>query len=92
MSSCGVLFESDCDSPVCRHIELSRDWPVQSDENCLLKLVEQGRVVRHENRQFAVKIERHKFKKQAASPLNGSALGWDGLTLWSRAKSLQQGA
>jgi PilZ domain len=73
MSRSGVLFESDRDSPVGGRIELSIDWPVQLDENCLLKLVEQGRVVRHENRRFAVKIERYEFKRQAASLLEKSA-------------------
>lgn len=74
MSSSGVLFESDCDSPGEGSIELSIDWPVQLDDDCLLKLVGQGRVVRHVNRHFAVKIERYEFKKQAASPLNDRCL------------------
>lgn len=82
MSSSGVLFESDCDSPVGGHIELLIDWPVQLHKDCLLRLVEQGRVVRHENRHFAVKIERFEFRKQAASLLEKSALGCDDLTLW----------
>jgi hypothetical protein len=82
MSSSGVLFESDCDSPVGGQIELLIDWPVQLHKDCLLRLVEQGRVVRHENRHFAVKIERFEFRKQAASLLEKSALGCDVLTLW----------
>jgi hypothetical protein len=73
MSSSGVLFESDYNSTVGGHIELSIDWPVQSDDNCLLKLVEQARVVRHAHRHFAVRIERYKFKKQAASLREKSA-------------------
>jgi hypothetical protein len=34
MSSSGVLFESDCDSPVGGHIELLIDRPVQLHKDC----------------------------------------------------------
>jgi hypothetical protein len=81
MSSSGVLFHSDCDCPVAGNIELSIDWPVQPDENCVVKLVIQGRFIRHENSQFAVKIQRFEFRKQAASRLDKSTLGRDVLTL-----------
>jgi hypothetical protein len=68
ISSSGLLFTSDCDPPVGSRVELSIDWPVQLNEKCLLKLVAQGRIIRHESDKFAVKISSHEFRTQAASP------------------------
>jgi hypothetical protein len=68
ISSSGLLFTSDCDPPVGSRVELSIDWPVQLDEKCLVKLVAQGRIIRHQSGEFAVKILSHDFRTQAASP------------------------
>jgi hypothetical protein len=62
ISSSGLLFTSDCDPPVGSRVELSIDWPVQLNEKCLLKLVAQGRIIRHESNKFAVKISSHEFR------------------------------
>src|SRR4051812_5760735 len=69
VSSSGVLFNSHCDLPVGNKVEFSIDWPVKLNDNCLLKLVVRGRVVRHQNGQFAVKVERYNFRKETASSL-----------------------
>jgi hypothetical protein len=69
VSSSGVLFKSHCDLPVGRIVELVIDWPVRLNDNCFLKLVARGRVVRHQNGQFAVKVERYNFRKETASSL-----------------------
>jgi hypothetical protein len=49
MSSSGVLFESERGCPVGGHTELSISWPLQLNQNCSLKLIAQGRLVRQKN-------------------------------------------
>jgi hypothetical protein len=67
ISSSGVLVEAKSGPPVGTCIELSIQWPVSLNERCLLKLIAKGRVVRQNDRQFAVKVLKYEFKTQAAS-------------------------
>ena len=71
ISSGGVLFEADDivetkDIPEGgRMVELVMDWPLLLREMCALKLVVRGRVVRHDTRRLALKIEQHEFRTAA---------------------------
>jgi PilZ domain len=66
ISSSGVLVRSDCDLPVGERVELLIDWPVQLNDNCGLKFITEGRIIRHSNREFAVRIVRHEFRTHEA--------------------------
>lgn len=76
MSSSGLLFESNSGPAVGTLIELAIEWPVALNEECLLRLIAKGRIVRQDNRQFAVKVLRYEFKTHAAS--KKSAIESDG--------------
>jgi hypothetical protein len=73
ISSSGLLFESNSDLALGSSLELSIEWPVRLNEKCLLRLIAKGRIVRQNNRQFAVEVLRYEFRTHAAS--KKSALG-----------------
>src|SRR4051812_37297368 len=62
MGSGGILFTTEEKLPVGRAIELSVNWPARLDGTCLLQFVATGRVVRSDDRQAAVRIDRYEFK------------------------------
>jgi hypothetical protein len=66
ISSRGVLFETSCDLPVGKRVELSIAWPALLNEKCRLKMVAVGRVVRVENGKAAALIQKHEFRTQGA--------------------------
>jgi hypothetical protein len=62
MSSTGVLFTTDRELNPGRRIEVSISWPAQLNENCALKLVATGRVVRTEPGRAAIEIQQYEFR------------------------------
>ena len=64
MSSRGVLFTVEGEIALGRKIELSISWPAQLNENCALRFVAEGRVVRCEDNTAAVEIGRYEFRTQ----------------------------
>lgn len=69
MGSGGILFTTEELLPVGRSVELSVDWPAQLNGVCPLKFVAVGRVVRSEQTQAAVRIERYQFKTRGRVPV-----------------------
>ncbi len=67
MSSSGVLFTAETQLPVGRRVELSVDWPAQLNENCGLKLVALGRIVRSSAQAAAMRIDKYDFRTRAAA-------------------------
>ena len=65
MSSSGVLFTTESVLPEGERIELAVSWPVQLD-GVSLKLVLSGRLVRAEEMQAAMSIERYEFKTRGS--------------------------
>ena len=68
LSSRGVLFEADNIRSVTNIavgssiIELRLDWPLMLEEQCMLKLVVRGLVVRQDGDRLALVIERYEFR------------------------------
>ena len=69
MSSGGVLFTTEGPLPQGERVELSVSWPAQLNHTLPLKLVAMGRLVRCENSQAAIVIERYEFKTQGSNGL-----------------------
>jgi hypothetical protein len=67
MSSSGVLFTSEAQLPVGRRVELSVDWPAQLNENCGLKLVALGRIIRSSAEAAAIRIDKYDFRTRATA-------------------------
>lgn len=67
MSSSGVLFTSETQLPVGRRVELSVDWPAQLNEQCGLKLVALGRIVRSSAESAAIRIDKYDFRTRATA-------------------------
>lgn len=67
IGSGGILFTTEEDLPVGRMLEISVNWPARLDGTCPLKFVATGRVVRAENHQAAVRIERYEFRTRGAA-------------------------
>ena len=63
----GLLFTTEEKIPLGRQVEISVNWPARLDGTCPLKFVAVGRVVRSENRQAAVRIERYEFKTRGVA-------------------------
>ena len=80
MGSGGILFTTEERLPLGRSVELSVSWPARLDGTCPLQFVATGRVVRSEERQAAVRIERYEFKTRRESclgtPLSLAVAGW----------------
>ena len=62
MSSTGILFTTDRALAPGRSLELSISWPALLDNNCPLKLVVKGRVVRIEDGKVALEMMSHEFR------------------------------
>jgi hypothetical protein len=75
MSSSGILFTTAAQLPLGRRVELSVDWPAQLNENCGLKLIAMGRVVRSSADSSAMRIEKYDFRTRATARIKvaGSA-------------------
>ena len=69
MGSGGILFTTEEKLPVGRSVELSVNWPARLDGTCPLQFVATGRVVRSDDRQAAVRIDRYEFRTRSATSL-----------------------
>ena len=75
ISSSGVLFTAEHMLLPGRRMELSISWPAQLNDQCALKLVARGRVVRFEGGRAALEIQQYEFRTQPLSPPGGSRPG-----------------
>ncbi|HEY1183292.1 MAG TPA: PilZ domain-containing protein [Bryobacteraceae bacterium] len=64
ISSGGVWFTTECMLTTGMPVELSMTWPVLLNDNCPMKLMIYGCVVRSNERGAAVAIERYEFRTQ----------------------------
>jgi hypothetical protein len=62
MSSAGILFTTENVVLPGRRLEVSVNWPAQLNDNCALKLVARGRVVRYEDGRAAMEIQQYEFR------------------------------
>jgi hypothetical protein len=62
MSSSGLAFVTNDTFHVATYVELSISWPVLLNDNCLLKLIVEGTVVRSGGTSTAIRIKRHEFR------------------------------
>ncbi len=69
MSSGGVLFTTESPLPEGERVELAVSWPAQLNDQLPLKLVAMGRLVRAEDSQAAISIERYEFKTRCSAGL-----------------------
>ena len=65
MGSGGILFTTHERLPVGRTIEVAVNWPAKLGGSCPLRFVAIGRVVRSEDTQAAVRIQRYEFRTRA---------------------------
>jgi hypothetical protein len=68
MSNSGILFTTVHTLLPGRQIELAIDWPAQFGDNCALKLMARGRVVRFEGDCAAVEILSSEFRTLSTHP------------------------
>ncbi len=67
MSSRGILFSTRGRLCEDTRLELALSWPALLNDTCPLKLVAQGRIVRSNEREAAIEIERYDFRTQGAA-------------------------
>ena len=79
MSSSGVLFTSESALPIGRKVELSVDWPAELNENCGLKLVAQGKIVRSSTECAAITIDKYDFRTRATARVRTAGSGSSGV-------------
>jgi len=65
MASGGILFTTRAKLPVGRTVEVAVNWPAKLGGTCPLKFVAVGRVVRSEDTQAAVRIQRYEFRTRS---------------------------
>jgi hypothetical protein len=65
MGSGGVGFSIGRELPAGNFIELSISWPVLLEENCPMRLIVFGRVVRSDNGKSACTIDKYEFRTQS---------------------------
>jgi hypothetical protein len=56
-----------------RTIEVAVSWPTQLNDNCPLKLVARGRVVRFEPGKAALEIQHYEFRTQGAQAMTAAS-------------------
>ena len=69
ISSTGILFSTEQLLLPGKRLELSVSWPAQLDNQCPLKLVARGKVVRYEPGCAAVEIQQYEFRTQGSRGL-----------------------
>jgi hypothetical protein len=69
MSSGGVLFTTESPLPAGERVEIAVSWPAQLNDVLPLKLVAMGRLVRTEDAQAAISVERYEFKTRGSNGL-----------------------
>ena len=65
MSSAGILFTTEEMVLPGRRLEVAVNWPAQLNNQCALKLVARGRVVRFEDGRAAMEIQQYEFRTAA---------------------------
>ena len=69
----GILFTTQERLPLGIMVELSVNWPARLAGTCLLQVVATGRVVRSEESQAAIRLERYEFKTRRLNGLSATA-------------------
>ena len=69
ISSTGILFTTEHVLLPGRTLEVSVSWPAHLNNNCPLKLVARGRVVRFEPGKAAIEIQHYEFRTQGMQSL-----------------------
>jgi len=69
VSGGGILFQSEKPLDVGTRVKLSIPWPVRLNQQCNLKLLAEGRVVRSHNKGVAVEFEKWEFRTQGSRAL-----------------------
>jgi hypothetical protein len=67
MSSSGVLFTTEQEILPGRRLEVAVSWPAQLNNQCPLKLVARGKVVRAEPGRAALEIQQYEFRTAGTS-------------------------
>jgi hypothetical protein len=67
ISSTGVLFTTDKLLIPGRRLEVSINWPAQLNNQCALKLVARGRIVRFDQGKVAMEIQQYEFRTASSS-------------------------
>jgi len=67
ISSGGIYFTAEHLLVPGRRVELSISWPAQLNQNCALRLVARGRVLRFEQGMAALEIQQYEFRTQSAA-------------------------
>jgi hypothetical protein len=67
MSSRGVLFTTESSLPEAACVELAVSWPAELDDAIPLKLVATGILVRAEEKQAALSIQKYEFRTRGLS-------------------------
>ena len=79
LSSGGVGLEVDQPLAIGAFIEMSISWPVLLDQNCLMRLIAFGRVVRCDGRRVACTIDKYEFRTQARTLQFATPIRSDGM-------------
>ncbi len=69
----GILFTTQKKLPMGSLVELSVNWPARLGGTCLLQVVATGRVVRSEENEAAIRLERYEFKTRSVNGLSATA-------------------
>ena len=65
LCSSGVLFTTDHPLPTGEFIELAINWPVLLDDNCPMRLIVFGRILRASRTQAVCSIDKYEFRTAA---------------------------
>src|SRR3954462_8543540 len=65
IGSGGGPFTTEERLPMGRMVEIAVNWPARLDGTCPLKFVATGRIIRSEDTQAAVRIERYEFRTRS---------------------------
>jgi hypothetical protein len=67
MSSSGVLFTTESGLPKGARVEIAVSWPARLEDATALKLVATGVLVRSDESQAAISIQRYEFRTRGSS-------------------------
>jgi hypothetical protein len=82
MSSTGIAFTTQQPLPLGTLVELSISWPALLNNDCPMKLMVFGRIIRSEGERAATTIERYEFRTTGRAGLaQGQVAGIPGLRL-----------
>ena len=62
ISSAGVLFETDCHLVPDHAVEIAINWPARLNNNCALRLIARGRVIRSAQGKAVLRIHKSEFR------------------------------